>query len=328
MGRGTLRRLVARLLAAGLAFLGAATDAGGGATGTTPSVLFTLQDERINESSGFVAASRRDGVYFTHNDSGDGPRFFALDSAGCTTAVYNLAGVDVAAFKAGHDVEDMAGGPHDGRPSLWLADIGDNAHARLEGVDVYRVDEPVPPASNGGSPCPSAPEVTVATTRYHLVYPDSPHDAETLLADPATGRLYIVTKTPLGQSSVYAAPLPLAADRDNPLSLVAAFVFPPSTTMAGETGLSEQLLFDLAGRFAATGGDIAPDGSKVAVRTYTDVWEWDVTAGDIAGAFRGTPRQIPLPYARQGEALSYTRDSAAILTSCEDVGCPVHRIGS
>ena len=55
---------------------------------------------------------------------------------------------------------------------------------------------------------------TVTPAVYDLVYPDGPHDAETLMTDPRTGRLYVVTKGIFG-GTLYAAPTRLSADHPN-----------------------------------------------------------------------------------------------------------------
>ena len=103
-----------------------------------PEAYFTLRDPEITESSGIAASARADDLFFTHNDSGDTARFFAVDDHGCTQAVFDLADRGTIAI----DWEDMARGPKiDGKPTLFLADIGDNFAARPN-VVVYRVVEP------------------------------------------------------------------------------------------------------------------------------------------------------------------------------------------
>src|SRR4051794_20300739 len=82
-----------------------------------PATLCHLQDSRITESSGLAVGP---GVLWTHNDSGDSARFFALDRRCRTLATYTLPGVQAT------DWEDMArGGGY-----LWLGDIGDNSATR------------------------------------------------------------------------------------------------------------------------------------------------------------------------------------------------------
>jgi hypothetical protein len=283
---------------------------------------FSFQDQRINESSGVVASSKQDGVWFTHNDSGDLPRFFAVDGRGCTLATYALGGVDAVS-----DVEDIARSG-DG---LWLADIGDNNHMRGD-LAVHLVAEPIVDTlpDGEGEGCQTPADETVDVTTYRIAYPDTPHDAETLLADPATGQLFVVTKAPMLQSFVYAAPLPLDPRAVNVLELVGSIVFPPTTTFDREIAVEQQLAFDVAGRLWAVGGDVHPDRERVVIRTYTDAWEWEIADGASVGETLtfGTPTQLPLRYERQGEAIAYSRDGTFLLTTCEDVGCTAHRYGA
>ena len=265
-------------------------------------------DDRITESSGLVLSSRSDRVLFTHNDSGDEARFFAVDDRCRTLATYQLPGVDAS------DWEDMARGPGpDGGPVLWFGDIGDNAMTRSE-IVVQRVAEPTAQRR-------SASPVAVTSTAFRLAYEDRAHDAETLLADPRTGRLLVVTKTYLGAALVYAAPEVLDAEGVNVLTRVGEVLLPPSGTDGGPVGPVSQL--------ATTGGGVSPDGRRVVVRTYTDVYEWEVPDGDLLRALTLTAPQTrtPLPATAQGEAVGYASDSRTLWVSSEGAGAPVHRLG-
>ena len=271
-----------------------------------PLVAFTLTDPRISESSGLVSSSLADGVLFTHNDSGDTARFFAVDGQGRTLTTYNLPGVQA------RDWEDLARGPDErGRSSLWLGDIGDNNARRDNGVLVHRVAEPVPGRA--------ARVTTERPTSFRLRYPDGPGDAETLLVHPQTGRLYVVTKPLAGPAQVYAAPARLDPEAPNLLALVGEVPVRRTGTAGGPAiGALAQLL--------VTGGDISPDGGHLAVRTYTDVYEYAVVDGDVAAALRTEPEISPLPPAQQGEGLAYSRDGSSLLTSTEGRSSPVHRL--
>ena len=243
-------------------------------------------------------------MLYTHNDSGDRARFFAVGPDGVTRTVYTLPGVQA------RDWEDLARSPDErGRSCLWLGDIGDNRASRSNGILIHRVREPEPAAR--------AAVTTERPTDSRLRYPDGPHDAETLLVHPRTGRVYVVTKPLAGAVGVYAAPVQLDPSRPNALSLVARFS-PRSTGTPGGPDLGP------LANVLVTGGDIAPDGSRVAVRTYTDVYEWAVPGDDVAAAFNGAPEVSPLPPTRQGEGLGYSRDGTALLTSSEGVGAPVY----
>src|SRR6185369_14434409 len=121
---------------------------------------FRWRDDRIAESSGLAAATREPAVWFTHNDSGDVARVFAVGADGRTLATYRLAGAEAI------DWEDMAAAPAaDGTPTLWLADIGDN-DARRDSVTVYAAPEPLVRRGGDGT------ERTLPATAYRLRYPD------------------------------------------------------------------------------------------------------------------------------------------------------------
>jgi hypothetical protein len=284
-----LVELIQRALAALLVSLGAGPPAA-----PADPLLCHLQDRRITESSG-VAVSP--GVIWTHNDSGDGARFFALDRSCRTLATYTVAGGRAT------DWEDMARGAG----ALWFGDIGDN-DAERSGVVVYRVPEPS-----------ARPAVqSVRATAYRFRYDDGPHDAEALLVEPRTGQVFVVTKSFLGKASVYAGPLAPSASSTNVLTKVGSFRLSPSGTAGGPAGV--------AGQVSVTGGDISPRGDRIVVRTYTDAYEWVVTGGDVAAAFEGEPVRTELPETEQGEAIAYDTDGRSWVTTSEGTGAPVHRI--
>jgi hypothetical protein len=52
----------------------------------------------------------------------------------------------------------------------------------------------------------------------------------------------------------------------------------------------------------------------VALRTYTDALEWDVTNGDVLSALKGKPRTTGLPNEPFGEAISYSPDGKFFYT--------------
>ena len=143
-------------------------------------------DPAIAESSGAARAPAPAWIY-THNDSGDRARFFALDRTCRTIGTWRLRNT------AAVDWEDMAAGPGG---TLWFGDIGDNRSSR-DHVSLYRVD---------GAALPAAGRA-VASTKIDLRYDDGPHDAETLLVHPTDGRVWVVTKSLDGEAGVYAADL-------------------------------------------------------------------------------------------------------------------------
>jgi hypothetical protein len=120
-------------------------------------------------------ARSRDGTFWTHNDSGDGPRLFHLSKTGALLGEVTLQGATAV------DWEDIAIRGH----TLYVGDIGDNAAQRPD-IAVYKVAEG---AANA--------------TKLTLRYPDGAHDAETLLVDPRTGQSAVITKNLGGEAGVY-----------------------------------------------------------------------------------------------------------------------------
>jgi hypothetical protein len=268
-------------------------------------VAFTFSDPRISESSGLATSSDGQLVY-THNDSGDEGRLFAVGLDGRTRTTWTVPGTEP------RDWEDLARGPDEqGRSSLWIGDIGDNSAARDGGLLVHRVPEPEPTEQDTA--------VTEPPVSFRLRYPDGPRDAETLLVHPQTGRLHVVTKPFAGPAEVFAAPGVLDQDGPNTLERVAQATVRATGTPGGPGigGLANLLV---------TAGDVAPDGSRVALRTYTDVYEWTVPDGDLAAAFAGEPTVTALPAREQGEGLAYAPDGSSVLVSTEGSGTPVDRV--
>lgn len=196
---------------------------------TKREVVCQFHDERLTEISGLAASTQHPGILWTHNDSGDSARVFAIDSQTCAVrAEVRLAGVSA------RDVEAIAvGKSSNGTPVIWVGDIGDNADS-WPSVHLYRFNEPKTIKSQ-----------SVTTTSYTVHYPDGPHNAEGLLVAPNPGGpMWIVTKSGTGNGGIYKLP--------------ADFVSSGSGTArrVGDT------------LTAATDASYAPDGRNYAIRGY------------------------------------------------------------
>ncbi len=253
-------------------------------------VLFTLP-AGLTEVSG--TATGASGALWVHEDSGSDPVLTALDPVtGAVRGAYDL-GVDA------RDWEDMAAGP-DG--TLYVADVGDNSGTRERGVLVHVLPEPT---GSGGAVAPAR--------SVRLTYEDGPRDAEALLVHPRTGQVLLVTKF---AGLVFAAPQPFA---DGVLTRVGE-VRPRGTGTDGGPGIGA------AAQRLLTGGAVSPDGTRVALRTYTDAYVWDVPGDDLVAALQGEPEVLPLPSTEQGEALAFTADGTALVLTTEGASAPVHRV--
>jgi hypothetical protein len=211
-------------------------------------VVFSFVDPSVTESSGLVDLG---GSMATANDSGHAPVLYVVDSRTGRTI-----GRTTYADRA-EDVEALAPGRGPSAGTVWVGDIGDN-RARRASVRVYRI---VPRTGDRRVDAPS----------YELTYPDGPHDAESLVVDPA-GRLFVITKGLLG-GTVYVAPPALSATNPNRLTAVA------------KVGLW------------ATDAALFPDGAHVLVRGYGMAAIYTFP-GFVPVATLDLPRQ------RQGEGVS------------------------
>jgi hypothetical protein len=241
-----------------------------------PEVLLRIVDPRVLEASGLAASRRHPGVLWTHNDSGDAARLFAIGGDGRVLATLRLAGVEA------RDWEALAVGRDDrGRPALFVGDVGDNLGS-WPWVTVYRVAEP-----------PRLRDATVRAERYRLRYPDGPRDAEALLVDPRSNRLYLASKDEAG-GRLYQAPATLRADRVN--------------------------LLRRAGRVPAlvTDGAYSPDGRLLVLRDYGAAHVYAASGRRLA--------TVPLPFQPQGESIAFSADGGSLLAGSEGAGSEVWRV--
>jgi hypothetical protein len=239
-------------------------------------VVMRLQDPRIVESSGMALSRRHPGILWTHNDSGDLARLFAVGADGRTRAVLTLAGVEA------RDWEALAAGRDDrGRPALFVGDIGDNNDVWPD-VSVYRVAEPA-----------SLRDTTAAAVRYRLRYADGPRNAEALLVDPRSNRLYVATKSASG-GALYRAPTPLRSDQVNVLRRLARV--PP----------------------VVTDGSFAPDGRSFVLRDYQAAYVY-TAPGHRVGTF-------DLPLQPQGESITVSADGRSVLAGSEGPDSDLWRV--
>jgi DNA-binding beta-propeller fold protein YncE len=261
-------RLLLAATAAGGVLLSTMSAAGAG----TYNLDRRLTDSRIIESSGLARSTYDREVLFTHNDSGDSARVFAIDPSGKTQAVLSLGGVK------SRDDEDIAAGPNH---TLWLADIGDN-WLRRDDYRVYKFTEPANLSTQ-----------TVRATTYRLAYPDGRHNAEGVMVNPVTGRLYVVTKSVSG-AGIYQAPANLSASSVNRLTRVASA---PSLIKAAS---------------------FSPDGSRFVLSGRYWVY--------VYRSIGGTPITVPKPPLRQGESVTISRGGGSMFVGSEGSDSPVYRM--
>lgn len=244
---------------------------------------------QLNEVSGLVVSRSLANTFWVHNDSGDTARFYAINKSGSLLGTISLQGGTAI------DWEDIAIGPKPGGGNyLYIADIGDNSANRTAGVNIYRLNEPT-----------SSANAVIAPANYTKVtirYPDlTPRNAESLIVDPLSGDLFVVTKALTGQ--VYRAPSSIF---DTPATTA-------SWTLMGNLNVS--LPF-------ATAADISPDGKYILVRNLsTTAYLFQRGAGQsVWDAMQGSPTAVTLQQEQQGEAIGWAPDGSGFYTTSEFSG--------
>lgn len=259
--------------------------------------LRTVKHPSLNEMSGLVKSRRFKDLWWVHNDSGDVPRLFALNSKGEIIVPPFLKGrYWVGQKQAGKsewpglsvqlaaniDWEDIAAD----NDSLYIADMGNNGNARRD-LGVYQMTEPNPRAVTKSRVLKFIP----------IRYPDQKSfpakkwnfDCESLFV--MKGKLYFLTKhrrpgeirgITLG-TKLYRLDQ-MKTDRVNTLTLI---------------GTHSKL-------FAPTAADISPDGKYLAVLTLTSIWVFEKPQrGDNWLASPSKELLLPIQKTKQAEGLSF-----------------------
>ncbi len=262
----------------------------------------TVTDPALTELSGLAASRRNPGTFWAHNDSSHPAMVFALDASGKTIAHVMIEGAQNV------DWEDLAVGPGaDGRSTLFIGDVGDNLRMR-QTVTIYRVPEPLLGPAQGGA----AVEITAVADPLELKYAGGPRNAEALIRDPLSNRIYVVSKEKATAALVFATDAAGAAGTTAELQKVGAVQFGP-TKLAGA-------------ELAVTGGSISFDGMRVALRTNALVAEWNRERGEsVEKALARVPERTIELRDDEGEAIAYGPD-AAIFLSREGTNPPILRI--
>lgn len=266
-----------------------------------PLIVGQIKSKEITESSGIAASRCNQNVLWTHNDSGDDAFIFALDKSGEKLGTWKVSGAK------NRDWEDIAEfyDKQTGKCFLYIGDIGNNERLKSE-MTIYRVAEPKVSAADKNSSAKN-PNKTENAEAIKFEYPDMRHDAETLMVNPLTGDIYILTKRLSGASGVYKLSADYSLDKSNTLEKIADFSVP-----AVPNGF-------------LTGGDISPDGRRVIICDYFSAYEIILpeNAKNFDEIWKQKPTIVELGQREQGEAIGYSADEKAIFATSEKKNSPL-----
>lgn len=269
-----------------------------------PQIVGQINSKEITESSGIAASRCNKNVLWTHNDSGDGAFIFAINEKGEKLGTWKVSGAknkdweDIAAFQD----------KQTGKCFLYIGDIGNNERLRSE-MTIYRVAEPQVSDKDKNS-SEKNPNETENADAIKIEYPDVRRDAETLMVNPNTGDIYILTKRLSGAAGVYKLAANYSLEKSNKLEKTADFSVP-----AIPNGF-------------LTGGDISPDGKRVIICDYFSAYEIVLpeNAKNFDEIWKQKPVIVELGEREQGEAVGYSAEGKAIFAASEGKNSPIIRV--
>jgi len=231
----------------------------------------------LEEVSGIVMSVANSGFLWAHEDSSNANDVYLIDSStGETIASYELSGI----FNRDWEDIEIGPGPEPGINYIYIGEVGDNRRV-FRDYKIYRFKEPVFKEEHSGNRI-VIPNDEIETITF--TYPDQlRHDAETLLLDPWTKDLFLVTKRDFF-SIIYVLPFPQNVEE------------PMRAIRVGEFSFTR-----------ATGGNISFDGKEMLIKTNDFILHWERNEGEnMVEMFKKTPKLAPYnPTEPQGEAICF-----------------------
>ena len=244
-----------------------------------PITVAPLENKKIEEASGMAFSQTMTGLVYVHNDSGDSPILYMMDTLGKDMGSIALSGA------INRDWEDMAIGPgsKEGVSYVYIGDIGDNSGV-YEEISIYRFPEPISWQYS----------LTVEAESINLRYPDGSRDAESLLVDPISKDMFIVSKR---DSSNVLYRFPLDAFDHEEVVLERVMDLPFTMSVAG---------------------DISSDGTEILIKNYFAVFYWKRKPGEsIPETLQRDPLILPYKPEPQGEAIAFDPKGKSYYTTSE-----------
>lgn len=262
-----------------------------------PIEIGVVESSSLVESSGLASSRCTDDLYWSHNDSGESPTLFALDSSGRNLGEFLVSGAENV------DWEDIATAKNDEGCEIYISDTGNNYGLRKE-FAIYLIQEPL----LENTPIPTLPlSAKKISFSYDLLPDETSPDAEAMIVHPVTKEILIITKEKSGPAEVYVLS-ESAGKTDSMIAKKIGEVVVPSIP----PGL-------------ITGGDISPDGKRLVLVDYLGAYEFSLP--DLKSVFpkifEESPTVIRFGKRTQGESIAYTRDGASLLATSEGLKSPI-----
>lgn len=278
----------------------------------------------LEETSGLATSRVNPQFYWTHGDSGGLPEIYLINGKGALVHTYVIENAKNI------DWEDIATGPCEKNSSdscVYIADTGDNLNKRTD-KKVLIVKEPAIPdnidTQQGKTTLKLYKSVDVHFPQtLDKAFSPKPNDdarfinpdCESIMVSPQA-EIYLISKQSPSSMAERATQgyflqglyhLRRSGKHAGTTKLLATYDF------AASSGLGAHLqLYN-----AVTAADFAPNGKSFAIRTYSEIYLYDLTAyPNIADAFTH-PSLSVASSELQGEAVAYMADGRSLITSSE-----------
>lgn len=246
-----------------------------------PKAISQLENKQIDEASGLVFSWTNPNILYTHNDSGGDPVVYMLDTMGKDKGKIFLDGVK------NRDWEDIAigPGPTSNQAFIYVGEIGDN-DAKYAGIRLFRFAEPKVWQN----------EIHVKPEILSLKYPDGAKDAETLMVDPLSGDLFILSKRD-SSNTLYTIPAEKLWGNKAEIMLEKVMRLPITMSVAG---------------------DISKDGRQIIIKNYWVIYHWERKEGEsVPETLSREPILLPYTPEPQGEAIAFFPNGEGYFTLSE-----------
>lgn len=236
---------------------------------------FPITPGIIDEASALAPSFNINGYIWTLLDSGNPNSLYLLSTNGKNVKEFKVPG------SINHDWEAMASGPGpaDGTNYLYIGEIGNNNPPMTSTNIIYRIPEI---SDISGSFSQDKLE------KITFSYPDGARDAETLLLDPVTKDLFIISKE-LDKANIYRLAYPQSTSE---------------TISAEKIGTIPSVVF-------TTDGNISYDGNEILIRNYTSVFYWQRKTGETIGQtlLQAPKKTLNTAAEPQAEGITFDREA-------------------
>jgi hypothetical protein len=236
-----------------------------------------LNVDDLDEVSGMGASYLFPGHLWLMEDSGTEPKIDLIRQDGTYARKVTFGGRN-------RDWEDMAvaPGPVDGKKYIYIGETGDN-NAIYKDYYIYRFEEP------------SGTHVSQYET-IHFRYPNGEsYDAETIMVDPWTKDIFVITKNQLNVR-------------------VYRLAYPQNTN-----GLNEAEFLGTIKYFLVVSGDVSEDGTEVLLKSYSTLYYWKRKEGETLMDVLKRSHDMTVPYVLepQGESVCWSANADGYYTISE-----------